>query len=482
MIDFSRRDLLTGAAASVLASTVPSVAAEQRSILNDASRLNPTPVFSHWVAQTEPEAEVIARLRKELKDAAVRKRPVCVSAARHSMGGQSLPRNGNAVTLDLNICEPNRAAKTFRVHAGTRWYQVIEALDRVGFSPAVMQSNSDFGVASTFSVNAHGWPTPYGPFGATVRSLRLMLADGTIVDCSRAQNAELFALAMGGYGLLGVILDLEVDMVENMWLRPSHDRIPANEFASKFVAASRDPAVKMMYGRLNVARQTFFSEAQMTTYRVEPVPAAGLPSASRGGGSLTGLSREIYRAQTGWEGMKKIRWFAETVAGPSVSSGLATRNNLMNEPVSNLEGRDHARTDILHEYFVAPDRFNEFLEGCRQIIPKAHAEFLNVTLRYVEQDNTSVLAFAKTNRIAAVMSFSQAMTPEGEADMIRTTEALIEMVGSLGGSFYLPYRLHARADQIESIYPRVGHFVERKRHYDPALLFRNLMWDAYLAN
>jgi hypothetical protein len=81
-----------------------------------------------------------------------------------------------------------------------------------------------------------------------------------------------------------------------------------------------------------------------------------------------------------------------------------------------------------------------------------------------------------------VMSFSQAMTPEGEVDMIKTTEALIEMVGAIGGSFYLPYRLHARADQIAKIYPRAGHFIARKKHHDPALLFRNLMWDSYFAN
>jgi hypothetical protein len=92
-----------------------------------------------------------------------------------------------------------------------------------------------------------------------------------------------------------------------------------------------------------------------------------------------------------------------------------------------------------------------------------------------------VLSLARTNRIAAVMSYSQAVTPEGEVDMLRTTEALIEMVGGIGGSFYLPYRLHARRDQIETIYPRVGHFIERKKHYDPGLLFRNLMWDMYFA-
>ena len=90
----------------------------------------------------------------------------------------------------------------------------------------------------------------------------------------------------------------------------------------------------------------------------------------------------------------------------------------MNEPVVNLENRDRRRTDILHEYFVPPERFNEFIEGCREIIPKAKAEFLNVTLRYVLKDDTSVLSFAPTDRIAAVMSFSQEITPEGEADMI----------------------------------------------------------------
>lgn len=481
MIDFSRRDFLAGVGASAAAFSIPESLAQQRLVLNDASRLNPTPVSGHWVATSESEADVIARLRKELKDAAAAKRPVCVSAARHSMGGQSLPRNGQAITLDLNICEPDRAKKTFRVHAGTRWYQVIEHLARIGFSPAVMQSNSDFGVASTFSVNAHGWPVPYGPFGSTVRSLRLMLADGSIVTCSRTENPELFGLAMGGYGLVGIILDLEVDMVENMWLKPTYESTPAEAFAAKFSAATRDPAIKMMYGRLNVAREIFFTEALLVTYRMEAPPASGLPPVSRGGGFVTGLSRDLYRAQTGWEMMKKVRWFAETVANPNLSSGLATRSNLMNEPVVNLESSDRSRTDILHEYFVAPERFNEFLLGCRRIIPKAESEFLNVTLRYVAQDDLSVLSFAKTNRIAAVMSFSQEMTPEGEVDMIKTTEALIEMVGAIGGSFYLPYRLHARPDQLARIYPRAGHFIERKRHHDPALLFRNLMWDTYFA-
>ncbi len=478
----TRRAFLSGGAAGIASAVLPrSSKARARQVLNDASRLNTVPVFSHWVTKAEPEAEFIARLRRELKDASEAKRPVCVGAARHSMGGQSLPRNGTAMTFEINRCELDRSARTYRVHAGTRWFQAIAHLDKQGFSPVVMQSNSDFGIGATFSVNAHGWPAPYGPCGATVRSLRLMLADGSILTCSRVENPELFALAMGGYGLFGIVLDLELDMVENLLLAPRFDVLPTAAFAGRFVAAvENDPSLRMIYGRLNVEKRDFLSEALLVTYHAQPTPAAGLPAAIRSG-PLSGLTRQVYRAQIGSETAKRARWFAETVLAPSLSLEPATRNMLMNEPVANLAGNDRYRTDILHEYFVAPERFGEFIAGCRALIPKAQADFLNVTLRYVLKDETSVLSYAPANRIAAVMSFSQEISAEGEADMLRLSEALIDLVGSLGGSFYLPYRLHARRDQLESQYPNLNRFLQRKAHYDPGLLFRNLMWDTYFA-
>jgi FAD/FMN-containing dehydrogenase len=153
----------------------------------------------------------------------------------------------------------------------------------------------------------------------------------------------------------------------------------------------------------------------------------------------------------------------------------------MAEPVSNLAQKDLRRTDILHEYFVAPERFSEFVAACSDIIPKSRAEFLNVTLRYVAEDHTPVLTIAPVRRIAAVMSFSQEASPEGEIDMMQTTEALIDRVTAIGGAFYLPYRLHARRDQVEKAYPAASAFAAAKRHYDPNLLFRNAMWDGYFA-
>jgi FAD/FMN-containing dehydrogenase len=476
----SRRAFLKSALASAAVARL-SAARAQSIVMNDASRLNPTPALKHWRPSSDRQGAVIAALRDKLKSAGEAGRRVAVGAARHSMGGQSLPRDGVAITFEHPWFEIDTANQVYRVSAGARWAEVIAKLDPLGFSPMVMQSNNDFGVASTFCVNAHGWAVPHGPFGSTVRALRLMLADGSLVECSRTSNPELFALAMGGYGLFGILIDLDVEMERNVLLAPTVAVMAGEEFAEPFIAAIEgDPTTLMAYGRLSVARRDFFAEALLTTYHAAPQQPSSLPAATSGG-AMTAISNAIYREQIGAEIPKRLRWLAESRLNPNFGSGIATRNSLFNEPVANLANPFGARTDILHEYFVPPARFKEFLAACREVIPPAKAEFLNVTLRYVGADATAVMAFAPQTRIAAVMSFSQEMTAAGELDMLETTERLIDRVVPLGGAFYLPYRLHARRDQVERAYPNVARFIERKRNYDPKLVFRNAMWDAYFS-
>jgi FAD/FMN-containing dehydrogenase len=482
----SRRALLgTGAAASVLAA-LP--AAAQRAtapplVLDDASRLNGTPMARHWRPGHPTGESWLAALRAELKAAAAEGRPVAVGAARHSMGGQALARDGVAMTFDVKASadswlEVDRGAMTFRAAGGARWRQVIAALDPLGLSPAVMQSNHDFGVAATLSVNAHGWPVPYGPFGATVRAFRLMLASGDVVTCSSSQQPALYGLVMGGYGLFGVVVDVEAAMVENTLLRPTHDLMPAAELGPRMVRAiSEDPAVRMAYGRLAVDGKRFLREALLVTLR----PVAGTAPSVASGGLMVAVSREVFRAQVGSDSAKRARWYAETVAGPKASSGIASRNRLLNEPVANLAGRDRTRTDILHEYFLPAEGLEPFLAACRAAIPASRQDLLNVTLRYVMEDRASVLRYAPAPRVAAVMLFSQRMTRADDDDMAALTRRLIDAAHEAGGSFYLPYRLHAARAQVARAYPRLEEFVTRKREHDPGLLFRNTMWDGYLA-
>jgi FAD/FMN-containing dehydrogenase len=442
--------------------------------------INATPVARHIVIRPDDESSMIDRLRRELQDAAASGRPVAMGTARHSMGGQSLARHGTALTFETPVCLPDRGAGVYRAQVGTRWRDVIATLDPLGFSPTVMQANNDFGVASTFSVNSHGWPVPHGPFGSTVRSLRLMLADGTIVTCSRTENDELFRHVMGGYGLFGIILDLDVEMTPNLLLTPTFERLPGAGFGRRFPKVCADPAVAMAYGRLDVSRDRFLEEALLISYRPQPAPPQGLPAAGTGAGVTSFLAREIYRAEIGSERAKRFRWYLETEVEPRIGAGAMTRNSLLNESAGLLAEKDPTRTDILHEYFVPPESFPAFLTACREAILKTRLELLNVTLRFVAADPESVLAYAPTPRIAAVMSFSQARTSEADADMQEMTRDLIERVLAIGGSFYLPYRLHARPDQVARAYSALAEFAECKRRYDPRRLFRNALWDKWL--
>ena len=457
-------------------SLVPPAAANT---LNDASGLSETPVAKHITLTEDPGEALVARLRAELKEARAEGRPVNIGAARHSMGGQAIPRDGTAISFRNTRLEPDIAAGTYRAHAGARWYEIIAALDPLGWGPKVMQSNSDFGLAATFSVNAHGWPVPHGPMGSTVREIAMLLPSGDLVTASRTREPELFNMAMGGYGLTGLITEMVVEMTPNQRLAPGFRRMEAEAFAPAFRAAVDDPSIPMAYGRLNVGRARFMEEALMITYSAtedqEDLDPAG------GSGFASRAAARLYRWQLGNEPMKRLRWWTESSAAPLLAAGPATRNNLMNEPVVTLDDRDESRTDILHEYFVPFDAFSQFLQVCREVIPASYQEFLNVTLRFVDTDTESWLSYARVPRIAAVMSFSQEMTARAEADMARMTRALIDGILQIGGAYYLPYRPHATLDQLVIAYPRAPEFATRKREIDPDLLLRNNLWDSYLS-
>jgi FAD/FMN-containing dehydrogenase len=448
-------------------------------VLDDASQLSPTPVASHLTISEDPRAGAVDRIRAALAEARAARRPFIASAARHSMGGQSLARDGTVATLDQRWLEADTGNKTYRVAAGVRWSTVIASLDRIGFSPAVMQSNNDFGVASTFSVNAHGWPVPFSGCGSTVRALTMVLADGSVVACSRAENADLFRHAMGGYGLFGVITELELDMRPNALLAPQFEEMSGPEIGGRFAQQlASDSTIQMAYGRMDVSLDRFFERALLITYRPTG-DQHDLPAAS-GSGFISHASRYLFRAQVESDRAKHFRWWTEASLGPRFA-GKATRNSLMNEPVVTLDDRDPFRTDILHEYFVPPARFAEFVKACQAVIPASYQQLLNITLRFVNTDHDSVLAYAPEPRIAAVMLFSQEKTSRGEGDMARMTQALIDRVLDIGGTYYLPYRPHASLAQLSRGYPRAAAFAAAKRAADPDLLFRNQLWDGYFA-
>ncbi|WP_454759455.1 FAD-binding oxidoreductase [Caulobacter segnis] len=476
----TRRETIAGLAAVAAATTTTASVRAVQPVLDDASRMDATPV-ARIRAIAGPDETRLAAVRAELKDALAAGRPLLAHGARHSMGGQALPRQGTAITFDTGAIEVDRAGGLYRARAGACWRGVIDALDPHGLSPKVTQSNHDFSLGGTFSVNAHGWAVPFGPMGGTVRAIRIVLADGTLVEASREHEPELFALAMGGYGLVGVILDLTLEAAPNLSLTPRYAVMSADRVGQAFADAAHGSA-SMAFGRLNVARHGFLSEASLVTFHGKSLAKPG-HTGTGNTGALPWLARGFYRGQIGSESVKQARWTAETKLAPGLAPKAYARNALLDTPVRLLEERRAGHVDILHEYFVPPARLAAFLAACREIIQPpvrpGWPELLNVTLRWLDPDPISVLAYAPSQRVALVMSFTQGRTVEADQAMHALTERLIDAALAQGGGFYLPYRLHARRDQLRAAYPRWDAFAAAKRHWDPKGLFKNALWSRY---
>ena len=304
------------------------------------------------------------------------------------------------------------------------------------------------------------------------------MADGTIVRCSRTENAELFSLALGGYGLFGVILDVDLRVVPNEEYRLERIVVPSDRYVAELEQRVRGQAdVGMAYGRLSVAPDNFLREAILSVLHRVPT-GTGKPSGVDFP-EMPGLTRAIFRGQVGSAYGKRLRWQAEKHLGGMLANRSLFRNQLLGEPVEVFANRSADSTDILHEYFVPSESFEAFLEELRTIIPRNRGDLLNVTVRHVLRDDDTFLRYADRDLIALVMLFNQARTGDGDAAMEAMTRELIDAALRLGGRYYLPYRLHATADQFHAGYPQAARFFELKRHYDPREIFQNSFYVKY---
>lgn len=448
--------------------------------IDDASRMNPTRVAEVWAIPADRRAAE-EQLRQLLDRARRQRLSVSVAGARHSMGGHTFCPDGIVVDmLPFNDVELEPGTGVLHAGAGARWSKVIPYLDARGLSPAVMQSNNDFTVGGSLSVNCHGWQPNRPPIASTVRSFRLMKADGTVVRCSRSENAELFSLALGGYGLFGIILDADLAVVPNERYRPQTQIFPAAEYVERYARkVEGNPEIGMAYGRLSIVpgEQTFLREAILTAFRRYPCAASEIPPLKSP--EMAGFRRDIFRSQIGSDSGKRLRWQAEKRLEPALAKRFFSRNQLLNEGVAEYEERSASRTDILHEYFVPPDQLTSFLKRARVIIPRQHGELLNVTVRHVHQDPDTVLRYADQNVFALVMLFNHPRTPEADARMEIMTRELVDAALDCGGRYYLPYRPHATPEQFRRAYPQADRFFERKRFHDPGELFRNKFYEKY---
>jgi len=438
---------------------------------DDASRLNRAKAGEVIAVASDPVAAE-HQLRELLQRAIRENRHISISGARHSMGGHTIYPGG--IALDMRAfsrLELDEQKRLLIVGAGARWFEVIPFLDQRGYAVAVMQANNDFSVGGSISVNCHGWQNDAPPISSTVESFRIMLSTGNVLHCSREENRELFSLALGGYGLFGIILEVNLRVVPNDFYRAEAHAVVPSDYVSTYHELTRDHYdAGMAYGRISIAPESFFQEASITLLRRRNTGQPVKNTLVEIKPSL--LKRVVFRGGVDSEYGKNLRWWLEKHIGET-GGAILSRNQVMNEPSDFYLTRDPETTDILHEYFIPADHFSEFVAQARPILLKHRPELLNVTVRNVETDHETFLRYAPEEMFALVMLFHQRRTPDGETAMRNLTQELIDAALACGGRYYLPYRPHATQEQFLRAYPQAPAFFALKQKYDPASVFEN---------
>ena len=403
---------------------------------------------------------------------------ITISGAKHSMGGQTLYPGGIALDmLPFRGMAVDESAGLLEVGAGVRWSEVIPFLDHHGLAVAVMQSNNDFTIGGSLSVNCHGWEPDSPPIASTVDSFRLVTADGKVVRCSRTENAELFSLALGGYGLFGVILDAELRVVPNEYYRSVSLELPPARYAQVYsvnIESQRD--IGLAFGRICVAPSHFLEEALLVSFHRATGALPNRDTLTRASPRL--LERLFFRGSVGSDFGKNLCWLAQTWTGGE-APGLHSRNQIMNEPSDWFADHDPKSTEILHEYFIPPDRLAGFLQRIRPILLADRPDLLNITVRKVQADKDTRLAYARRDMLALVMYFHQKLDATADAKMAAFTRKMIDAALACGGTYYLPYRLAATQAQFNAAYPQAREFFAAKRRYDPNEIFENEFYLRY---
>lgn len=451
---------------------------QQGGVLNDASALSRTPVYG--VVAVENEEHVRAALAFA-RDNGLK---VSMAAVRHSMGGHAF--EDHAMVLDImgfNRIEVNEEARTVTVEPGATWHNIQNVL-HPRFAVKAMQSTDIFSVGGSISVNAHGMDHLSGAIAGSIRSLEVMLADGSKVRCSRGENAWLFRHVVGGYGLFGVILKAELEIVDNAVYRTEREVIRSADFPAYFSERIEgDARLGLFYGHLSTAPGNFLDD--MIVYRYEQaadvapedMPALGKPGAVGVKRLIMNLAKRGGLFQTlKWHAEKSLEPMAESCTVPrtaAMAEGeacLVSRNDPMHDSVPYLFNDLPEETDILHEYFIPRAAYNDFIAASRAILANQPLPVLNASVRIVDAEDLA-LSYAREPAFSLVLYINQPTTPEGDAQMRAVTRAMIDATLEHGGRFFLPYQLHYTGAQLLRAYPELPAFLAVKRNLDPDELF-----------
>jgi len=438
-------------------------------LVNDITQLNPIEVTR--VVQPSSIEGIIAAIKSSSG-------PISIGGGRFSQGGQTA--YPDSLHLDMRafnqVLTFDVIKKQVTVQSGITWRDLQEVIDAENLSVKIMQTYANFTVGGSLSVNVHGRYIGEGPIIRSVVSIKLIKANGDVVNASPSENSALFYGAIGGYGGIAVIAEVTLNLVDNVKVKRFTQNMELHDYKEYFVSNIRnDKAV--VFHNADIYPPNFTDIRSVSWLKTDQ--------------TLTVEQRLIPKnKEYTWQ--PKVaefvadsnfgKWMRQYIMEPLLYSfdAVQWRNYEASYDVNELEPSDRtAQTYALREYFVPVENFDSFAVKMAAIFNKYQANIINVSIRYSLPDSGSLLAWARTEVFAFVVYYRQGTNKAAQQEVKLWSQEVIDVVIEENGAYYLPYQLNATTPQFIKAYPRASEFFALKEKEDPTNRFINQLWSQH---
>lgn len=440
-------------------------------IINDVTRLNPIIVSSVF------RPKMIYELVEFVKSTSG---PISVGGGRFSMGGQTASPGTTHIDMrSLNqIIDYNPSEKWIDVEAGIRWCDIQHYIDKDNLSVKIMQTYANFTIGGALSVNCHGRYMGLGPVVLSVRSIKLLLADGQLITASRNENYDLFCAAIGGYNSIGIIVSANLELDDNIKVKQISKKMKKENYFHFFKYSVREDKKVIFhnadiyppkYKNIRAVNWEFTLDKPTVKSRFMPL-------------------RESYpfHRYFFWDFTESPwgKWRREYVIDPLLFffKKVHWRNYEAGYDVLELEPAAREKsTYVLQEYFIPYEKFDLYSDQMKDILTRHKVNMVNISVRHAKADTETYLSWARSETFAFVLYYKQRVNESDKLSVAVWTRELMKAAINCGGTYYLPYQTHASKDIFEKAFPNYQKLFDLKKKIDPSFKFRNVIWDNYFA-
>jgi FAD/FMN-containing dehydrogenase len=427
----------------------------------------------------------VEQVRAAFKLAQSEEKSICIAGGRHSMGGQ--PFADQAVMLDIRrmnkILSFDTQNGTIELESGVQWPQLLEFLqNNTGagekqWTFSQKQTGADkMTLGGSLSANIHGRGLALAPFISDIESFKLINARGELLECSRGSNAELFRLAIGGYGLFGFVYSLKLRLVP----RRKVQRVVEVRQVDGLVNAFGDRIIDgFTYGDFQFAiderSPEYLRRGVFSCYRPVaddmPIAPARRDLSERDWADLLMLAHteksEAFRRYSAYYQATgdQVYWADE--------AQMSTYPEGYHRDIDRKLGAENRATEGISEVYVERQSLEAFLADVRSYARLSSVNIIYGTIRLIEQDQESFLPWAKKPYACVIFNLH---IEHNSAGLIRAGDQfrrLIDLALRYGGSYFPTYHRHALRRQVDACFPQFRDFMLLKKKYDKEELFQS---------